>query len=61
MVNKKFVYLDIIIGRLGNYVISNWEKLEPSVLALRKEKSDSTFGAHFQELYAKTIHYLGRN
>ena len=61
MVDKKFVDLDVIVDRLGNYIVSNWEKLEPWVLALRKEKGDSTFGVHFQELYVKTIDYLGRS
>ena len=61
MVDKKFVDLDVIVDRLGNYIVSNWEKLEPWVLALRKGKGDSTFGVHFQELYVKTIDYLGRS
>jgi hypothetical protein len=44
--------------RLGQSVISNWKKLETWVLALRKEKSDSSFGEHFQRLYERTVHDL---
>jgi hypothetical protein len=58
MVAKKFVDLDVIVDRLGNYIISDWKKLEPWILALRKEKGDASFGKHFQKLYAKTIEYL---
>jgi len=58
MVAKKFVDLDVIVDRLGNYVVSNWKKLEPWILALRKEKSDAAFGEHFRKLYGKAVEYL---
>jgi hypothetical protein len=61
MVGKKFVDLDVIVDRLGNYVISSWKKLEPWVLAIRKEKGDATFGEHFQRLYIKTVEYLRKS
>jgi hypothetical protein len=61
MVSKKFVDLDVIVDRLGHYVVSNWKKLEPWILALRKEKGDTTFGEHFQRLYAKTVEYLRKS
>jgi hypothetical protein len=58
LVGKKFVELDVIDDRLGPYIISNWKKLEPWIMALRKEKSDNTFGEHFQKLYEKTVGYM---
>jgi len=60
LVEKRFVDLDVIDDRLGPYIISNWKKLEPWILALRKEKGDETFGEHFQKLYEKTIKYMKR-
>ncbi len=60
LVDRKFVDLDVVVDRLGSYVISNWKKLEPWITALRKEKSDKTFGEHFQRLYQKTIEYMKR-
>jgi hypothetical protein len=61
LVNKKFVDIDVIVDRLGAYIISNWKKLEPWILAIRKERSDNTFGEHFQQLYEKTIAYMKRS
>jgi hypothetical protein len=61
MVDRKFVDLDVIGDRLGALIVSNWKKLEPWILALRKEKGDSAFGVHFQKLYVKTIEYLRRS
>jgi len=58
LVEKKFVDIDVIDDRLGAYIVSNWKKLQPWILTLRKEKSDETFGEHFQKLYEKTINYL---
>jgi hypothetical protein len=58
LVEKKFVNLDVIDDRLGSHIVSNWKKLEPWILALRKEKGDETFGEHFQKLYHKTIEYM---
>jgi hypothetical protein len=58
LVEKHFVDIDVIDDRLGPYVISNWKKLEPWIMALRKEKSDESFGEHFQKLYGKTVRYL---
>jgi hypothetical protein len=57
-VGKRFVDLDVIDDRLGPYIISNWKKLAPWIMALRKEKGDKTFGEHFQKLYERTIEYL---
>jgi hypothetical protein len=61
MVDKKFVDLDVIVDRLGAYIVSNWKKLEPWILALRKAKADNAFGVHFQKLYTKTIEYLRKS
>ena len=58
LVAKKFVDLDVIDDRIAPYIISNWKKLEPWILALRKEKDDQTFGEHFQKLYEKTTEYM---
>jgi len=58
LVKKRFVDLDVIGDRLGPYIISTWKKLEPWIMALRKEKGDETFGEHFQNLYEKTIDYM---
>jgi len=58
LVNKGFVDVDVIVDRLGAYIISNWKKLEPWILIMRKERSDDTFGEHFQKLYLKTIVYM---
>ena len=60
LVNKRFVDIDVIVDRLGAYIISNWKKLEPWTLALRKERGDRTFGEHFQKLYEKTVAYMKR-
>jgi hypothetical protein len=60
LVQKKFVDLDVIDDRLGSYIISNWKKLEPWIIALRKEKGDETFGEHFQNLFQKTAEYMKR-
>jgi hypothetical protein len=61
MVDKKFVDLDVIVDRLGAYIVSNWKKLEPWILAQRKEKGDNAFGVHFQKLYARTVEYLRKS
>jgi hypothetical protein len=58
LVDKKFVDIDVIVDRLGAYIISDWKKLEPWILALRKERDDKTFGEHFQRLHEKTIQYM---
>jgi hypothetical protein len=58
LVAKKFVDLDVVVDRLGSHIISNWKKLAPWIIALRKEKSDATFGEHFQRLYTKTVEYM---
>jgi hypothetical protein len=60
LVEKHFIDLDVIDDRLGPYIISNWKKLEPWIMALRKEKGDETFGEHFQRLYEKTVRYVRR-
>jgi hypothetical protein len=61
LVNKKFVDIDVIVDRLGAYIVSNWKRLEPWILASRKERGDKTFGEHFQKLYEKTVAYMKRN
>jgi len=61
LVNKKFVDIDVIVDRLGGYIVSNWKKLEPWILAIRKERGDKTFGEHFQKLYEKTVAYMKRS
>jgi hypothetical protein len=58
LVQKKFVDLDVIDDRIGSYIISNWKKLEPWIVALRKEKGDESFGDHFQSLYKVTVDYM---
>jgi hypothetical protein len=58
LVNKKFVDIDVIVDRLGAIIISNWKKLEPWILVMRKEREDKTFGEHFQKLYEKTVAYM---
>jgi len=61
LVNKKFVEIDVIVDRLGAYIISNWKKLEPWILAMRKERGDRTFGEHFQKLYTNTVAYMKKS
>jgi len=61
LVNKRFVDIDVIVDRLGAYIISNWKMLEPWILAMRKERGDRTFGEHFQKLFEKTVAYMKRS
>src|SRR5674476_1467544 len=42
LVNKKFVDIDVIVDRLGVNIVTNWEKLEPWIMDLRKERADET-------------------
>lgn len=58
LVEKKFVDLDVVVDRLGHYVVSNWGKLEPWVMAMRQEKRDPTYGEHFHRLYNHTVAYM---
>jgi hypothetical protein len=58
LITKKFVDIDIIVDRLGSDIISNWQKLKPWVLAIRKERADETFGEHFELLHNKTVAYM---
>ena len=58
LVNKKIVDLDVIVDRLGAYIISDWKKLESWIIVMRKERGDRTFGEHFQKLYEKTVAYM---
>jgi hypothetical protein len=58
LVNKKFVDIDVIVDRLGGYIVSNWRKLEPWICAMRKIREDETFGEHFELLYKKTSDYM---
>lgn len=61
LINKKFVDIDVIVDRLGGYIISNWKKLEPWIYAVRKERNDKTFGEHFEILCEKTIKYMRKD
>jgi hypothetical protein len=61
LVEKRFVDLAIIDDRLGSHIVSNWKKLEPWVMAVRKEKEDNEFARHFQRLYERTVEYMKRN
>jgi hypothetical protein len=61
LVNKKFVEVDVIVDRLGSDIVFNWKKLEPWILAIRKETGDRTFGEHFQKLYEKTVTFMRKN
>jgi len=58
LVTKKFVDIDVIVDRLGAYIVSNWKRLEPWIMTMRKERGDKTFGEHFQKLYQRTIAYM---
>ncbi len=58
LVEHKFVDIDVVADRLGHHVVSDWRKLEPWIAATRKEKSDSTYGEHFQNLYTQTVKYM---
>jgi hypothetical protein len=48
LVSKEFVDIDIIVDRLGAYILSSWKKLEPWILTMRKERGNRTFGEHFK-------------
>lgn len=61
LVNKKFVDIDVIVDRLGAFIVSNWKKLELWIVAMRKERGDKTFGEHFQKLCEKTIAYMKKS
>jgi hypothetical protein len=58
LVEKKFIDLDVVVDRLGHYVIVDWRKLEPYVTAMKLEKQDSSYGEHFQHLYQMTVNYM---
>ncbi len=58
LVQKKFVDLDVVVDRLGHYIVFDWRKLEPWITAVRREKRDSTYGEHFQNLYTQTEKYM---
>lgn len=58
MVEKKFVDLDVIDDSLGDHIVSNWKKLQPWIVAVRKEKQDHEFGRHFEKLYERTVEYM---
>jgi hypothetical protein len=55
LVEKKFVDFDVVQDRLGPSIVSNWRKLEPWILSLRKERNDDSFGEHFRRLNEKII------
>jgi len=58
LVEKRFVDLDVIDDRLGPHIVSSWKKLEPWIMAMRKERYDETFAEHFQKLYVRTLSYM---
>jgi hypothetical protein len=58
LVNKKFVDIDVIVDRLGGYIVSNWKKLQPWIHAIKKKREDETFGEHFELLYNKAVVYM---
>jgi hypothetical protein len=58
LVEKKFVDLDVVADRLGHYLVLNWRKLKPWVIAMQQEKRDSTYGEHFQNLHQQTVKYM---
>ncbi len=58
LVTKKLVDIDVIVDRLGSHIISNWAKLQPWIIAMRKERKDKTFGEHFEDLHKKTLAYM---
>jgi hypothetical protein len=60
LVEKKFIDLDVVVDRLGHYVVLNWRKLEPWVAAMKQEKHDPTYGEHFQNLYLHTVKYMNK-
>ena len=61
LVNKKLVEIDVIVDRLGSYIVSNWTKLQPWIIAIREERKDKTFGEHFEELHRKTVAYMKKD
>lgn len=61
LVHKRFINIDVVADRLNMHIISNWKRLEPWIMAIRKEKGDKSFGEHFQRLYEKTIAYMSKN
>lgn len=61
LVEKRFVDLDVIDDRLGPHIVSNWKKLEPWIMTLRKERYDDSFGEHFQKLYKRTLSYIKKS
>ena len=58
LIHKKCIDIDVVADHLNTHIISNWKKLEPWIITMRKEKGDRTFGEHFQKLYEKTIAYM---
>ena len=61
LVTKKFIDIDVVIDRLGHYIVLNWQKLAPLVEGVRKEKNDVTYGEHFEHLYRLTVTYLSKH
>ena len=58
LISKKLVDIDVIVDRLGSYIVSNWIKLQPWIIAMRKERKDKTFGEHFENLFKRTLAYI---
>jgi len=58
LISKKLVDIDVIVDRLGSLIVSNWIKLQPWIIVMRKERKDKTFGEHFETLYKETLAYM---
>jgi hypothetical protein len=61
LVSRNFVDLDVVVDRLGGYIVFNWQKLAPLVAGVRKEKNDATYGEHFEHLYMQTVTHLNKH
>jgi hypothetical protein len=55
LIEKKYVDFDVVRDRLGQSIVLNWQKLEPWILAVRKEKNDAGFGEHYQHLFERMV------
>jgi len=58
LISKRLVDIDVIVDRLGSYIVSNWIKLQPWIISMRKERKDKTFGEHFENLFKRTLAYM---
>lgn len=60
LAQKKFVDFDVIVDHLGSRIITTWRKLEPLIMALRKEHQDEQIGEHFELLFEEANRYEQR-